>query len=207
MLDKRYGVSRYWLTPLTFIAQVKYNNDLFNFTISTFVQLSPMKINIRKQYYLLSLLLNVVCALVVAGCSDKEEANEIAKPSAGQERPVTSSAPVFDHAHGPEVTDMQKHKFEHDYAAQCADRELNNSANKIEDAERINKSCSCIAAYMMKDLTAQEAEKFLTEKEHPHSLRIKFDAAAYECLQEKAKPPGPKLFGKPEPAATNETPE
>jgi hypothetical protein len=161
-----------------------------------------MKINLPKQNYLSSLLLSGVFVLLIAGCSDKNESRKEPQQSAG-----TTSAPVFDHAHGPEVTDMQKHKFEHDYAAQCADRELNNSANKIEDAERINKSCSCIAAYMMKDLTAQEAEKFLTEKEHPQSLRIKFDAAAYECLQEKAKTPGPKLFGKPEPATTNETPE
>ena len=61
----------------------------------------------------------------------------------------------------------------------------------------IKKSCECIATYMMKDLTAQEAEKFIKEREHPQSLRIKFEAAAYQCLQENTKPAGPKMFGKP----------
>ena len=164
-----------------------------------------MKINLRKQHYLISTLLSAVFILMISGCSDKDESKNAPQQPAAQESAAISSAPAFDHPHGPEVTDMQKHKFEHDYAAQCVERELNDSSNRIEDADHISKSCSCIAAYMMKDLTAQEAEKFLNEKEHPQSLRIKFDAAAYECLQEKTIPPGPKLFGKPETAESAET--
>jgi hypothetical protein len=45
----------------------------------------------------------------------------------------------------------------------------------------------------MKDLTAQEAEKFLTEHENPQSLRIKYENAAYHCLQENAPPKEPNF--------------
>jgi len=145
--------------------------------------------------HLIIALISTAITCSLAACSDDEKAKE---PQTSGQQKETTSAPSFDHAHGPEVTDMQKHKFEHDFAAQCTERELNNSQNKVEDAERLSKSCECIATYMMKDLTAQEAEKFITEHEHPQSLRIKFEAAAYECLQEKAHPAGPKLFGKPQ---------
>jgi len=152
-----------------------------------------MKTLHHQQNLVLSIFICVAFAL--AGCSDEEKPKQ--EQATEQQAPKVESH-TFDHPHGPEVTDMQKHKFEHDFAAQCVDRELNNSANKIEDAERLTKSCECIATYIMKDLTAQEAEKFMGEHEHPQSLRIKFEAAAYECLQEKAHPEGPKLFGKPE---------
>jgi PBP1b-binding outer membrane lipoprotein LpoB len=143
-------------------------------------------------------LIIAVIALLLTACSDEEKPKEEAKQAVSEQS--TKAPSNFDHPHGPEVTDMEKHKFEHDFAAQCVDRELNNSTNKIEDAERLTKSCECIATYMMKDLTAQEAEKFITEHEQPQSLRIKFEAAAYECLQEKSHPEGPKLFGKPQAA-------
>jgi hypothetical protein len=102
----------------------------------------------------------------------------------------------FDHTHDVEVTDIQKHKFEHDFARQCVEREIKNSVNKDVDKERFTEPCMCIATYMMKDLTAQEAEKFITEHENPRSLQIKFDSAAYHCLQQKPIAKGPQLFGK-----------
>jgi hypothetical protein len=144
-----------------------------------------------------STLMCAAFAFALLGCSDEEKTKEEAKTPVS-EQTTKPAASTFDHPHGPEVTDMQKHQFEHDFAAQCVDRELNNSTNKVEDAERLTKSCECIATYMMKDLTAQEAEKFITEHENPQSLKIKYEAAAYECVQEKAQPAGPKLFGKPE---------
>jgi hypothetical protein len=45
-------------------------------------------------------------------------------------------------------------------------------------------------------LTSQEAEKFLDEHENPQSLRIKYENAAYHCLQEKAPPQEPD-FSRP----------
>lgn len=157
-----------------------------------------MKNSALNKRHLIAILLSLAVTLSISACSDDEKAKDETKVvSETQSSPATASI-NFDHAHGPEVTDMEKHKFEHDFAAQCVDRELNNSTNKIEDAERLTKSCECIASYLMKDLTAQEAEKFTKEHEHPQSLRIKFEAAAYECIQEKVEPAGPKLFGKPE---------
>lgn len=151
-----------------------------------------MKLLIHKKNVFIPVLISAVVAFSLTGCSDEKPKEE----KAALEEKTAKKENTFDHPHGPEVTDLQKHKFEHDFSAQCVDRELNSSENKITDAERINKSCECIATYMMKDLTAQEAEKFLAEHEHPQSLRIKFEAAAYECLQEKAQPAGSKLFGK-----------
>jgi hypothetical protein len=54
----------------------------------------------------------------------------------------------------------------------------------------------CIARRIMKDLTAVEAEKFLVEKKSTQSLKMSFDEAAYFCLQIKAKPKSPVIFGK-----------
>jgi hypothetical protein len=144
--------------------------------------------NMLKDSKINSLL---TCAAVLSvtllfGCSDDEE------------KTVAVDTPhnPFDHTHDVEVTDIQKHKFEHDFARQCVEREIQNSVNKEEDRERFTEPCMCIATYMMKDLTAQEAEKFITEHENPRSLQIKFDSAAYHCLQQKAPPKGPQLFGK-----------
>jgi hypothetical protein len=154
-----------------------------------------MKTIAHKKNIIIFTLISTIIAFALASCSDEEKPKEEVKAAVAEQTPKAGSN-TFDHPHGPEITDMQKHKFEHEFAAQCVDRELNNSTNKIEDAERLTKSCECIATYLMKDLTSQEAEKFMGEHEHPQSLRIKFEAAAYQCLQENAHPAGPKLFGK-----------
>ena len=156
-----------------------------------------MKTLTHKKNHLFYFLISAAIALSLTACSDDEKPKAEKTGGAEQTAKIDTNS-SFDHPHGPEITDLQIHKFEHEFAAQCVDRELNNSTNKIEDAERLTKSCECIATYLMKDLTAQEAEKFIGEHEHPQSLRIKFEAAAYECLQEKAHPAGPKLFGKPQ---------
>jgi hypothetical protein len=104
----------------------------------------------------------------------------------------------FDHAHGSDVSDLKKHQFEHKFAEQCVARELKNSVNKDEDRKRYEKDCLCIATRMMKDLSAEDAEKFLDENKNTQSMRMSFDEAAYFCLQ-KNQPShikGPKLFGR-----------
>ncbi len=156
--------------------------------------------NITTPKKILIALAGAVIAVSLLGCSDEEKPKQ--PEAAAQESTTGSGEKIISkdspHDSTPEAEESQKQKFEHEFASQCVDRELNNASNKIEDASKITKSCECISTYIMKDLTDEEAEKFLKEHEHPQSLRIKFEAAAYECLQEKAQPAGPKMFGKPE---------
>ena len=148
-----------------------------------------MKTNKFTKKILFAALTSVVIALSVTGCSDDEKKTV----------PVKVSHNPFDHSHDVPVTDVEKHKFEHDFAAQCVERELKNSVNKDEDKERFSKSCLCVATYIMKDLTAQEAEKFLKEHENPRSLQIKYDSAVYHCTQQKTVDKGFKSFEAPKP--------
>lgn len=149
-----------------------------------------MKFPPHNKNFFLAVFTGIVISLAVAGCSD-DEGKKTAAPAAAK-----AEHNPFDHSHDIEVTDVQKHKFEHDFAQQCLQRELGHSTDKAMDEERWRKPCMCIATYLMKDLTAEEAEKFLGEQKNTQSLVIKFESAAYHCLQAKAQPKGPKLFGK-----------
>ncbi len=148
-----------------------------------------MKTHTFTKNFFFAALASFVIMLFITGCSDDEEKKVAVK---------TSHNP-FDHSHEIPVTDVQKHKFEHDFAAQCVERELQNSINKDVDKERFAKSCMCVATFMMKDLTAQEAEKFLTEHENPRSLQIKYDSAVYHCTQQKTVDKGFKTYDVPKP--------
>jgi len=145
--------------------------------------------------FFFAVLTSMVIALSVAGCSDDEEKVEAEKT----EKVAVKAHPVhhpFDDSHDVEVTDIQKHKFEHDFAKQCVDRELKNSPNKDMDEHRYDEPCMCIATYLMKNLTAEEAEKFIDEHKNAQSLVIKYENAAYHCLQQNVEPKGPHLFGR-----------
>lgn len=142
--------------------------------------------------FFFAVLTCMVIALSVAGCSDDEE-------KVATEKVAVKAHPAhnpFDHSHDVEVTDIQKHKFEHDFAKQCVDRELKNSVNKDMDEHRYDEPCMCIATFLMKNLTAEEAEKFIGEHKNAQSLVIKYENAAYHCLQEKVQTKGPHLFGR-----------
>jgi hypothetical protein len=125
----------------------------------------------------------LVVALLLTACSDSKE-ERANKPQTQQS---SAPGPVFDHAHGNEVSDLVKHKFEHDFAEQCIDREMASPVNKELDRERFAKPCMCIAQHLMKGLTAKEAELFLNEHKNTQSLRIRYEAAAYDCLQKAAQ--------------------
>jgi hypothetical protein len=148
-------------------------------------------ITLIKKVSFLSLLL-VILAAFVTGCSEDKKTTTPKPASQVQDHTQHS----FDHTHGSEVSDLEKHKFEHDFADQCVEREIKNSKNKDVDRERFAKPCLCIATYLMKDLTAKESELFLVEHKNTQSLRIKFESAAYHCLQEKVQPKSPMIFGK-----------
>jgi hypothetical protein len=140
-----------------------------------------MKTPTLTKNFFFAALVGLAIALSVTGCSDDNEKMAAAKPVHNP----------FDHSHDTPVTDVQKHKFEHDFAEQCLDRELKNSNNKEFDKVRYSGPCMCIAKFLMKGLTADEAEKFIEEHKNAQSLVIKYENAAYHCLQQNAHPNGP----------------
>ncbi len=141
-----------------------------------------MTIQTRSMHLFLIFFISLTVTLL-AGCSSENE-SQTAK----------NNQKLFDHSHGSDVPDLEKHKFEHKFADQCVGRELKNSVNKEYDKTRLEKTCLCIATNMMKDLTAAEAEKFLGENKNTRSLQIRFDNAAYHCLQKNQRPGAPIIF-------------
>jgi len=152
-----------------------------------------MKTPTFTKNFFFAALTSAVIVLSVAGCSDDEEKIAAAKPAA----PAAVHNP-FDHSHDTAVTDIQKHKFEHDFADQCVQRELKNSTNKEFDKNRYATPCMCIAKYLMKDLTADEAQLFIGEHKNAQSLVIKYENAAYHCLQQNAHLKGPDFSRAPQ---------
>jgi hypothetical protein len=130
----------------------------------------------------------ILSLALIVGCSDEKTP---APSNAAQKTPISHTLL------GTKVSDGDKQKFEKTFENQCVQRELKNSANPDNDKARVSKACECVATFMMKDLTAIEAEKFLIEHENAQSLTIKYENAAYHCLQQKAPPQAPHLFGKP----------
>lgn len=151
-----------------------------------------MNISTQLKKSILTALTGTLVALILSGCSDDEKP----KTAAPVKSAKVSTRNVFDHEHGNNVSDLEKHKFEHEFADQCVARELQNSVNKDIDKARFSKPCMCIAQFLLKDLTAKESELFLKQQKNTQSLRIRFENAAYHCLQEKVQPKSPNLFGK-----------
>jgi hypothetical protein len=88
-----------------------------------------------------------------------------------------------------------KAEFQRKFAEQCVKREEKAAKGQVSDTGALEKNCVCVAEELAKNLTSQEAEKFLDDDENPESLVIKYDAAAYHCIQEK-QPKSPDLFKK-----------
>lgn len=132
--------------------------------------------NLKKMSF--TALAYAVLAVAVVGCSDDK-----------------SDFDPMDKTKIEPVPEMEKQEFEHKFAEQCVTRELKNSKNPEADKAGLENTCLCISKYLMKDLTEQEAEKFLEDEENPESLVIKYDAAAYHCLQEN-QPKGPNFSKK-----------
>lgn len=109
---------------------------------------------------------SLLISLMLVSCSD--------------DKPETKS---YDHAHS-QLVNMDLHPFEHEFAKQCINREIKDSVNKSYDSERFAKPCMCIAERVFDGLTPREADRFLREKEHTQKMRIKYEAAAYKCLQQ-----------------------
>ncbi|SJM93421.1 hypothetical protein [Crenothrix polyspora] len=146
---------------------------------------------------LMIVLTSAVITLGVSGCSDdKAPAPASAKTSVAQPEAIPEAKKeyeTFDVKPDTVVTEVERLKFEHDFTAQCVERETKNSVNKEEDEVRATKDCECITKEVSKTLTDEEAEKFVGEHEDPQSLAIKFKSAAYKCLEGKAKPAEPSF--------------
>ncbi|QPK62403.1 hypothetical protein IVG45_16310 [Methylomonas sp. LL1] len=130
-------------------------------------------------------------AILLTACSDD-------KPdTAAPEKPAAKTKPVNNNnVDAGEASDTVKQKFVKTFAKNCVTREMKNSVNKDIDEKRFTESCGCIAEHIVEDLAEVDAEKYLDDHEDTHTLQIKFDAAAFFCLQNKPQPKGPHLFGK-----------
>jgi hypothetical protein len=132
----------------------------------------------------------ILSILTVVSCSDDKPETKAKTQTNG-----VTSEPISHTLLSSKVSASDKQKFEVAFSDQCVTRELKNSNNPDYDKPRVAKACECVATYLMKDLTAIEAEKFLVEHQGSQSLTIKYENAAYHCLQEKTPQP-PHLFSK-----------
>jgi hypothetical protein len=123
------------------------------------------------------LLTSLVMGSVIVGCSDDKPAK-----ASKSEQPFDP----FDHSKDKNVSSSEKDRFETAFVEQCVKREMLAAPNS--DKDRFTRPCTCIANELSKNLTAKEAQKFVTEGENPVSLTFKFENAAYHCVQEKAPP-------------------
>jgi len=148
-------------------------------------------INCRQK--ILGLAIISALAILVSACSDNKA------QSSGAEKTAPTSKPGTNHhvaAGKGEANDSVKQKFVNEFSNKCVTRELKNSNNPDFDKKRFEDSCGCIAKHIADDLADVDAEKYLLAHEDTQSLDIKFDQAAYFCLQAKGLPKGPHLFGK-----------
>jgi hypothetical protein len=135
--------------------------------VLTLINMMMILNTLRKSF--LTALICATFGVAMVGCSDDK-----------------SDFDPMDQTKIEPVPDKEKIEFEHAFAEQCVTRELKNSKNPEADKAGLESTCLCVSKYLMKNLTEQEAEKFLDDGENPESLVIKYDAAAYHCLQENA---------------------
>ena len=131
-------------------------------------------------------MLGILLISAVNGCSSESDTQQSNKAGSSQSAATTKPSELSyssDHPHDETVTDMEKHKFQHQFADQCVAREIRSDQQAKRNKKLLQKTCMCIAEYMMKDLTAVEAEKFLDEKKNTRSLQIRFNNAAYFCAK------------------------
>lgn len=133
-------------------------------------------------------MLGVLSVLTISGCSSesddvsRQNKNTASKPS-NTTKIASELSYSYDHPHDETITDMEKHRFQHQFADQCVDREIRIYPGAKRNRKNLERTCMCIADYMMKDLTAVEAEKFLKEKKDTQSLRIRYNNATYFCAK------------------------
>lgn len=147
--------------------------------------------NLKGTQKLLGLLIVSLMAFFLSACSDDKSESAAADQAVAKAKPANNN-----NVDAGEASDTAKQKFEKTFSKNCVARELKNSTNKDVDEKRFTDSCNCIANHIAEDLAEVDAEKYLDDHEDTHTLQIKFDAAAFFCLQNKPLPHGPHLFGK-----------
>ena len=91
------------------------------------------------------------------------------------------------------ATWVEKGRFNKEFKKDCIARELKGAgADGNVDKPFIEKTCDCIADYMDDHLTDQEAEEFLGEDSHMRALQIRYDTAAFHCIDGAKKVAEPK---------------
>ncbi len=149
-----------------------------------------------------------VLAILLSGCSDdKKQETQVAAPKpatvtktiVGNNKNMTPNT-LDDKEHYQEMSKpldkaswVEKGKFKKEFSKDCINRELKNAAGGDVDRAYIEKTCDCIADYMDEHLTDQEAEEFLGEDNHMRALQIRYDTAAYQCIQGADKVAEPKI--------------
>ena len=87
-----------------------------------------------------------------------------------------------------QTTESKKVQFEQMFAEQCIKKEIGNSVNPDVDRLRLSKPCSCIAKRIGGELSERERERFLLKQKITRSLAMRFDKAAYFCVQSVTRP-------------------
>jgi len=173
--------------------------------------------NFKNQSHCIQLILALTISVSLSGCSDENEnKTTIITSNTGYRtsRPAEMKKPTENkkaksrqktQSHGEEhykkmskpldkASQSEKGKFVKEFTEDCLVRETMNSENKEYDRKRWAEPCECIAKYMTEHLTDDEAEEYLKDDNHTRSLQIRFEAAAYKCLQATKKPQAPKIF-------------
>jgi len=167
----------------------------------------------RKSNLFLSVL-PLVAVILLSGCSDDKTNNSketssnktvvtkkanIDKTIVGNNKNMTTNI-LGDKQNYKEMSQpidkaswVEKGKFKKEFTKECIAREVANAGNKKADINYIEKTCNCIADYMDNKLTDQEADEYLKEGNNVRAFQIRYDAAAYECVQESQKVAEPKI--------------
>jgi len=150
-------------------------------------------------------VLPLAAVVFLSACSDDDNNKEvvvkpaaIAKSIVGNNKNMTPNK-MDDKQHYKEMSKpldkaswVEKGKFKKEFNKDCVTREVNLAGDKA-DHKYIEKTCACITDYMDNHLTDAEADEFLKEDSHMRALQIRYDTAAYQCIQEDQKVAEPKV--------------
>ena len=139
------------------------------------------------------LVFSLVATAFISSCSNDEEKSN--KSITNQSTNIQKKAIIvpnkltdkqnYDQMSKPldQASWVERGRFKKEFAADCVARELNSADKSKLDRDYIEKTCACIADEMDEGLTDQEADEYLRDDNHNRSLQIRFDAAAYHCMQ------------------------